>query len=90
MEIKTINNPEPGTWYELPGLVPPLDTLCLTREFKKDGTRYEMAIYKSDKSGKPHFFHYLLQDRHGPIFPMAWMVSSFAGISKKRSDFSDV
>lgn len=87
MEIKTVNKPEPGTWYELPGLVPPLDTLCLTREFKKDGTRFQMAIYKSDKSGKPHFFDYHLQDKRGPIFPSAWMVSPFGGISKKVGDF---
>ena len=89
MNPKTVKAPVPGTWHELPDLVPPLGSLCLTREFKKDGTRFEMAIYKNDKSGEPHFFHYLLRDKQGPIFPSAWMISSFEGISKKRGDFRD-
>ena len=90
MEIKTIKKPDPGTWYELPGLVPPLDTLCLVREFKKTGTQYTMCVYKKDAKGNSHFFDYRLQDKQGPIFPAAWMVSPFDGISKKAGDLCDV
>lgn len=90
MNVKTVFRPDPGTWYELPGLVPPLGALCLTREFKKSGTKFTMCVYKQDAQGAPHFYHYLSNDKQGPIAPpSAWMVSSFEGISKKAGDFHD-
>ena len=89
MNVKTVSNPVPGEWHELPDLVPPLGSVCLTREFRKDGTRFAMCVFKQDKCGEPHFFHYLLQSKQGPVFPSAWMISPFEGISKKAGDNHD-